>query len=67
MITTIELKAQGYVCHRETIKGQGYYGGDGTTCYRVRRPDGSLAVYSVSTHRTARGAWQEAVRIARDQ
>lgn len=63
-MTTADLKARGYVCHRETIKYQGYYGGDGITCYRVRRADGTLANYSISTYRRACDAWAEVRRIA---
>lgn len=61
MHTTITtLKTQGYRCRIETIGGQGHLGGDGITCYRVRDPRGNLAMYAISTHRTARAAWAEA-------
>ena len=54
-----DMRSLGYVCRRETICGQGYYGGDGITCYRVRDPQGRL-VSPISTHRSARAAWAEA-------
>ena len=62
--TTTTLKGQGYRCRRETITGQGWHGGDGVTCYRVRRPDGELAISCTSTYSTAWQAWAEAARLA---
>lgn len=62
MTTTQTLKAQGFRCKLETISGQGYLGGDGVACYRVRDAQGNLAGYRVSTHTTARAAWAEAVQ-----
>lgn len=59
------LKSRGYLCKQETIKGQGYLGGDGVTCYRVRSSEGQLAVYAISTHRTARAAWREARELVK--
>lgn len=53
------LKALGYRCIRETISGQGYHGGDGVTCYRVRDSTGALAISRLSTYQTARAAWAE--------
>ena len=62
--TTTTLKSEGYRCHLETITGQGYYGGDGVTCYRVRRADGTLAIHALSTYLAAWQAWGEAARLS---
>lgn len=59
-VTTKKLRDMGYTCHLETVKGQGYFGGDGVQAYRVRDPQGKLVNYPISTHRTARAAWEEA-------
>lgn len=61
---TENLKASGYICRRETISGQGYFGGDGIDCFRVRDAAGNLAIYAISTYRTAWQAWAEAAHIA---
>jgi hypothetical protein len=66
-VETARLRAMGYTCRLEAIRGQGYCGGDGISCYRVRSPEGVLANYAVSTHRTARAAWAEAVLIEKEE
>lgn len=59
---TIALRGQGYRCRRETIRGQGYFGGDGIRCFRVRQPDGSLAM-PIATHQSAAKAWAQVHRV----
>lgn len=59
--TTTSLRAMGWTCRRETISGQGYFGGDGITCYRVRDDSGGL-VMPCATYRRARDAWAAALR-----
>jgi len=61
-VETARLRAQGFRCRRETISGQGYYGGDGCVCYRVRDAAGYLAIYRVSTYQAAYRAWAEVGR-----
>jgi hypothetical protein len=63
MKTTKELKAMGYSCKLETISGQGYMGGDGCQCYRVRDMHGALKNYQISTYISAYKAWKEAAQI----
>ena len=61
IMTTDELKKRGYTCRLETVEGQGYLGGDGTECYRVRDPMRML-VSPLSTYRCARLAWRDAAQ-----
>lgn len=58
---TAELKKRGYTCRLETVEGQGYLGGDGAVCYRVRDPKGKL-VSPLSTYQCARLAWRDAAQ-----
>jgi hypothetical protein len=60
MSNTQSMKRAGYTCRRETISGQGYWGGDGLTCYRVRDRDGALVTPRIMTYQTARAAWADA-------
>lgn len=55
------MRVRGYRCVREVVSGQGYLGGDGVACYRVRRPDGSV-VSPLTTCRSAVRAWASAIR-----
>ena len=59
---TAALRSTGYRCRHETVTGQGYYGGDGIGCYRVRDASGQL-VSPISTYRSARGAWAGAASM----
>lgn len=54
----------GWTCRRETVTGQGYLGGDGVRCFRVRSADG-LLVDPVATYVYAPYAWASAECAAR--
>ena len=64
MSKTESMKAAGYRCRWETIPvSQGYVGGGGVSCYRVRDHNNVLAMYRVSTFQCARLAWREAAEF----
>lgn len=58
-VSVADLKAQGYRVKQVTQPASaGYLGGAGVEHYAVFGPDGRRASSKVSTHRTARDAWE---------
>jgi len=68
MSQTESMKAAGFRCQLETIpESQGYMGGAGVVCYRVRDSGGVLAMHRISTFRSAMLAWREAAEFTSAQ